>query len=163
MFLFVLIYVIMMIFRCTHSWWSSAVRTRKKTNLDCQMLHSLVRKVIASSNCNCSRVVNPGAINHCLLLLSALQIEQQSSHMLNFHNQFSKRDCFSRSCAQRLTEAQLTASQNSMQQHHHSSESYNLTWNRMCPCILQNHCLIARTTHSIVDPLRGVVLNLSCI
>ena len=33
----------------------------------------------------------------------------------------------------------------------------------MYPCILQNHCLTTRTTHSIVDPLREVVLDLSCI
>jgi hypothetical protein len=97
MFFFVLIYVIMTIFCCTHFW-------RKRTLTVTYFTVSCIRSFpqFSSSNCNGSSVVNPktDAINLCLLLFSALQIEQQSSHMLNFHNQFSKHVCFSHSCAQ---------------------------------------------------------------
>jgi hypothetical protein len=57
-----------------------------KANFDCYMFHSLVRKILSPSIGNRSCIVNPhtGAIDHCLVLLSALQIEQYCLHVLYF-------------------------------------------------------------------------------
>jgi hypothetical protein len=62
-----------------------------KANFDCYMFHSLVRKILSPSIGNSSCIVNPhtGAIDHCLVLLSALQIEQYCPHVLYFTTNFA--------------------------------------------------------------------------
>jgi hypothetical protein len=73
----------------------------QKTNLDCYMLYSLMCAIIPSSYCNCHCIVHPhtGAISHCLLLLSALQVKSNCFHVLNFYHNLGQCNCCCHSSA----------------------------------------------------------------